>query len=181
MLFSDIVGFTTTSEKLTPNEVGEFLNYYFSRMTDIVFRHEGTLDKFIGDAIMAVFGAPISQKNHALRAVMAALEMRDCIKEMNVAEELGLNIDLHVRLGINSGTVVAGDIGSPQRMEYTVIGDTVNAASRLEEDVASPDEVVVGEETWKAIKNEFKCEELDIMTLRGREGSMRCFKVLHAL
>lgn len=180
VLFSDIVGFTTLSEHLEPHQVGMFLNHYFGRMTEIIFRHEGTLDKFIGDAIMAVFGAPINQKDHALRAVNAALEMRDCITGMNISEELDLDIDLHVRIGINSGTVVAGDIGSPQRMEYTVIGDTVNAASRLEEDVASPDEVVVGEDTWKPIKDDYEFEELDVVNLRGREGAIRCFRVLKA-
>lgn len=181
ILFADIVGFTTISEKLTPSEVGRFLNYYFSELTSIVFKYDGTLDKFIGDALMAVFGAPIAQKNHAFRAVSAALEMRDRVAQLEFKKEVGLELELHVRIGINSGTVVAGDIGSPQRMEYTVIGDTVNAASRLEEEVAESDGVVVGERTWKPIRKLFKFEEIGKFNVRGREGSIKCFKVLKTL
>jgi adenylate cyclase len=178
VLFSDIVGFTTLSERLSPTQVGNFLNYYFGHMTSIVFKHEGTLDKFMGDALMAVFGAPISQKDHEFRAVCAALEMREQLAHMNFKEEMGIDIDLHIRIGINSGMVVAGDIGSPQRMEYTVIGDTVNSASRLEEDVAGVDEIVIGEETWIPIQNKFQFEEMGKINLRGRRGETCCYKVI---
>lgn len=181
ILFADIVGFTSISEKLTPSEVGRFLNYYFSQLTSIIFKYEGTLDKFIGDALMAVFGAPIAQKDHAFRAVSAALEMRDRVAQLQFKKEVGLELELHVRIGINSGTVVAGDIGSPQRMEYTVIGDTVNAASRLEEEVAEPDCIVIGERTWKPIRKYFKFKEIGKFNVRGREGSIKCFKVLSSL
>jgi class 3 adenylate cyclase len=147
-------------------------------MTSIVFKHEGTLDKFIGDALMAVFGAPIAQKDHARRAVLAGLEMQEVIKSMSLKEDLGLDVQLRVRIGINSGAVVAGDIGSPQRMEYTVIGDTVNAASRIEEDVAAPGEVAIGEETWRPIQKDFTFEEIGSINLRGRQGATRCFRVI---
>ena len=179
VLFCDIVGFTPIAERLNPKEVAMLLNYYFGEMTTIVFEYEGTLDKFIGDAMMVVFGAPIEQKDHAQRAVATALAMRDKVKELNSAEDLDLDVEVRVRIGVNSGTVVAGDIGSPQRMEYTVIGDTVNIASRLEDDIADPGDIVIGEATWKAIKKskEFEIEEIGSLAIRGREKEMRCFKV----
>ena len=178
VLFADIVGFTSMSENLTPAEVARLLNHYFGEMTSIVFEHDGTLDKFIGDALMAVFGAPIAQKNHAERAVRAALAMQERLAQFDFKAEVGLDVDLQVRVGINSGNVVAGDIGSHQRMDYTVIGDTVNAASRLEEDIAGPGEIVVGEATWKPVKKKFKFEEIGSTGIRGRKGEMLCFKVL---
>ncbi|HUX05729.1 MAG TPA: adenylate/guanylate cyclase domain-containing protein [Acidobacteriota bacterium] len=179
VLFCDIVGFTPIAEKLNPKEVAQLLNHYFGEMTTIVFEYEGTLDKFIGDAMMVVFGAPIDQKDHAKRAVAAALAMSDKVKELNSAEDIDLDVDVQVRIGVNSGTVVAGDIGSPQRMEYTVIGDTVNIASRLEDDIADPGDIVIGEATWKSIKKckEFEFEEIGSIAIRGRESEMRCFKV----
>jgi adenylate cyclase len=181
VLFSDIVGFTTISEQLTPKEVSSFLNLYFHEMTDIIFRHDGTLDKFIGDAVMAVFGAPLPDKNHALQAVRSAIEMRDALARIDMRKELGLDVDINVRFGINSGMVVAGDIGSPQRMDYTVIGDTVNAASRIEEDIAATNEVVVSESTWEAVKDHFEFVELGTINLRGRLGSTRCFRVIREI
>jgi adenylate cyclase len=178
VLFADIVGFTSISEKLTPAQVAKFLNHYFGEMTSIIFRHEGTLDKFMGDALMAVFGAPIAQSDHAERAVRAAMEMLEAVGTLTFKEEVGKEINLRIRIGINSGNVVAGDIGSPQRMEYTVIGDIVNAASRIEEDVAKADELVIGGETWKPIKKKFKFEEIGKVSIRGKESVLRCFKVL---
>ena len=182
VLFCDIVGFTPMSENLSPSDVARLLNYYFGEMTGIVFEYEGTLDKFIGDAMMVVFGAPIEQKDHAERAVATALAMREKIAELNEGDELGIGAEVEVRIGINSGVVVAGDIGSPQRMEYTVIGDTVNIASRLEEDIAEPGDVVIGESTWKSVKKdkEFAFEEIGKMPIRGRKAGMSCFKVNRA-
>ena len=119
VIFCDVVGFTTMSERLGPNEVARVLNRYFSRMTDVVFEHEGTLDKFIGDAVMAVFGAPLDQPDHAARAVRAAQSMRRALRELN-AQHVGE--PLEVRIGINSGSVTAGDIGSPKRREDTGLG-----------------------------------------------------------
>lgn len=178
VLFSDIVGFTSLSERLTPSEVAHALNHYFTEMAAVVFEYEGTLDKFIGDALMAVFGAPIQQDDHAERAVLAGLKMREIIKNINLKESLGLDLNFAIRIGINSGTVVAGDIGSPQRMDYTVIGDTVNTASRIEGDVCSPGEVVIGEPTWNLIKDQFVFEEIGSIPIRGRKGQMRCFRVI---
>jgi len=176
VLFSDIVGFTSMSEKMEPHRVSLLLNDYFSEMTDIIFRHEGTLDKFIGDAIMAVFGAPLPMEDHAFRAVQTALEMRDRLREMN-QEKFGKN-KFNIRIGINSGRVVAGDIGSPKRIEYTVLGNTVNIASRLESGVAKPAQVVVGENTFELIQNRFETQALGEFNLKGLEKSLMVYEVL---
>src|SRR5688572_9435972 len=145
VLFADIVGFTSMSEKMSPAAVSLILNDYLSRMTDVIFKHEGTLDKYIGDAIMAVFGAPLDMPDHAVRSIRAALEMRERLEEFNSERKEGPT--LRIRIGINSGSAVAGEIGSINKKEYTVLGDTVNIASRLESSVAQPMMVVVGENT----------------------------------
>src|SRR5207245_3202334 len=125
--------------------VALLLNAYLSRMTAVIFKYEGTPDKFIGDAIMAVFGAPLDMPDHASRAVKTALEMRERLDEFNTDRKDGPH--LKIRIGINSGKVVAGEIGSINKKEYTVLGDTVNIASRLESSVATPMTIVIGENT----------------------------------
>lgn len=177
IVFSDIVGFTSMAEKMEPPRVALLLNEYFSEMTDIIFKHDGTLDKFIGDAIMAIFGAPLPMEDHAVRAVRTALEMREKLEEMN-EEKFGKSHRLEVRLGINSGSVVAGDIGSPKRIEYTVLGNTVNIAQRLEASVAKPGQIVIGEETYKLVKDHFETQELGEFSLKGLEKSIQVYEVL---
>jgi adenylate cyclase len=176
VLFSDIVGFTSLAEKMEPHRVSLMLNDYFAEMTDIIFSHDGTLDKFIGDAIMAIFGAPIPMEDHAVRAVRTALEMKHRLKELN--EEKFSAIPFRVRIGINSGRVVAGDIGSPKRIEYTVLGNTVNIASRIESSVAPPGEIVIGEDTYEQIKDEFDTECLGPAHLKGLEKTIMTYRVL---
>jgi adenylate cyclase len=175
IFFSDLVGFTTLTEHMPPGEVASMLNEYFSRMADIIFQHEGTLDKFIGDAIMAIFGAPIDSEDHARRAVLCALEMKKALREFN--EENAQSRTLRFRIGINTGPVVAGDIGSIRRMEYTVLGTTVNVASRLESEVAEPGQIVVGEETYKAIKDEFVCERVGRVKVKGLSQPLVVYEV----
>jgi adenylate cyclase len=162
---------------MEPHRVALLLNEYFSAMTDIIFHHDGTLDKFIGDAIMAVFGAPLAMEDHALRAVRAAIEMREKLKSMN-SEKFGKH-KIDIRIGINSGRVVAGDIGSPKRIEYTVLGNTVNIASRLESSIAKPDQIIVGEATYQQIKDQFVTEPLGEVSIRGLEKSIMVYSVLH--
>jgi adenylate cyclase len=151
------------------------LNRYFSRMTDTVFHYDGTLDKYIGDGLMAVFGAPLEKDDDAMRAVRAALHMR---------RELALMMDktepdkrFSIRIGINTGRVVAGNIGSPKRMEYTVIGDAVNTASRLET-MARPNQILIGEETFQLVGNQFKVTKVGLKKVRGRRAEIMVYEVL---
>jgi adenylate cyclase len=179
VLFADIVGFTSMSEKMSPAAVSLILNDYLSRMTEIIFKHEGTLDKYIGDAIMAVFGAPLDMPDHAVRSIRAALEMRERLEEFNAERKEGPT--LRIRIGINSGNAVAGEIGSINKKEYTVLGDTVNIASRLESSVAQPMMIVVGENTFHAAKDEFDCRSLGRVTLKGKKNVVEAYEVLASL
>jgi adenylate cyclase len=175
ILFADIIGFTRISEAMSPREVNRFLNEYFTLMTDIVFEHDGTLDKYVGDGVMAVFGAPLERKDDAERAVRAALSMRRKLEPLmtGLKEELRYK----VRIGINTGHVVAGNIGSPKRLDYTVIGDTVNIASRLEA-LAEPNQILVGEETYRRVAGKFKFKGIGSRQLRGRSSRVNVYEVL---
>jgi adenylate cyclase len=164
VMFCDLVGFTTLCEGLTPVEAATVLNGFLTRMTDVVFEHEGTLDKFLGDALLAVFGAPFDDPEHALKAVQAALAMRHALGPLNAQ----LGQQLQMRIAINTGVALTGDIGSPRRREFTVLGDVVNTASRIEAEVAKPGEIVVSEETYKRVKDHVKARALAGVTLRGR-------------
>jgi adenylate cyclase len=175
VLFADIVGFTSMSERMSPSAVAYLLNDYLSRMTDVIFKYEGTLDKYIGDAIMAVFGAPLDMPDHALRAIHAALEMRDRLEEFNAERKDGHAI--RIRIGINSGKAVAGEIGSINKKEYTVLGDTVNTASRLESGVARPGTIVVGENTHAVVKHLVRCRSLGRASLKGKDIEVEAFEV----
>ena len=176
ILFADIVGFTTMSEKMSPSQVALVLNDYLSRMTEVIFKYEGTLDKYIGDAIMAVFGAPLDMPDHAYRSIKVALEMQERLAEFNSDHKEGPH--LRIRIGINSGKAVAGEIGSVNKKEYTVLGDTVNIASRLESSVAKPGMVVVGENTHRMVAGQFECRSLGSFTLKGKEREVSVFEVL---
>ena len=179
ILFADIVGFTSMSENMSPASVALLLNDYLSRMTDVVFKYEGTLDKFIGDAIMAVFGAPLDMPDHAANAIRSALEMQERLAEFN-SERKETGLQLQIRIGINSGKAVAGEIGSINKKEYTVLGDVVNTASRLESSVAKPGMVVIGENTYEAVKDLFECRSLGKATLKGKAKEVATFEVTGA-
>jgi len=176
ILFADIVGFTTLSEKMSPSAVSLLLNDYLSRMTEVIFKYEGTLDKFIGDAIMAVFGAPLDMPDHASRAIRTALEMQERLAEWNLDHKDGPV--LRIRIGINSGKAVAGEIGSVNKKEYTVLGDTVNTASRLESSVAKPGMVVIGQNTLALVEGQFDCRPLGTFSLKGKEYEVLVHEVL---
>jgi adenylate cyclase len=176
VLFADIVGFTSLSEKLTPSAIALILNDYLSRMTDAIFMFEGTLDKYIGDAIMAVFGAPLDMPDHAARAVKTAIEMRDRLAEFNAERKSGPL--LQIRIGINSGKAVAGEIGSVNKREYTVLGDTVNTASRLESSVAKPGLIVIGPNTFNAVDGQFNLRPMGEFSLKGKENKVIVHEVL---
>ena len=176
VLFADLAGFTSVSERLGPSEVAQLLNRIFARVTEVVFQFEGTLDKFIGDAVMAIFGAPLRKENHAELAVRAALRIQETLAAMNREEQSAH--PLAMRIGLNSGLVIAGDIGAPERKDYSVIGDTVNIASRLESAVARKGQVVVGATTYELTRDRFEFKELDEVRLRGKERTIRPYLVL---
>jgi adenylate cyclase len=175
ILFVDIVNFTPLSERLSPKEVSQVLNQFFREMNDIIFAYRGTLDKYMGDAIMAIFGAPVEREDDADRAIHAALEMRRALIEMNKTMEPDRIFD--IRIGINSGRVVAGNLGSPKRMDYTVIGDVVNTASRLEK-IAQPNQILIGEATYNAVKASFHIQKLGKKTVKGKTRAVTVYEVL---
>lgn len=178
VLFADLVGFTARCETMEPQEVARFLGEFFTLASDSVFEFGGTLDKFIGDAAMAFFGAPLEQPDHAERAVLAAMALRRRLKAWNHERELaGLDL-VEVRMGVNSGLVVVGEIGSSNRVDYTVLGNTVNVAARLEETVAEPGQIVIGAATQRAVAHLFPTEHLGNVLLRGLQGKLPVFRLL---
>ncbi len=178
-IFSDVQNFSSISEKLKPQELVHLLNDYLTPMCDIIFEHEGTVDKFEGDAIIAFFGAPIPHKNHALRACMAALHMQRANMELNRRLESEGMPKLITRMGVNTGPMVVGNMGSAQRMDYTVMGDAVNLAARLE--VANKQYgtlVMMSEDTYKEVKDRVEARELDLITVVGKEKPVRVFELM---
>ena len=176
VIFADMVGFSSRAEQMEPKRVAGLLNDFFSELVDVVFTMEGTLDKFIGDAVMAFFGAPKAQEDHALRAVVSAWLMREQIRQFNEVRKI--EPPVQIRIGINTGRVVAGDIGSVRRMEYTVLGNTVNIASRLESFVAQPDDIIMGEETYDQVKDHVEVEELGAVDLKGIRQKIRAYRLI---
>ncbi len=175
VMYIDMVGFTAMSEKLSPREVMIMLNDYFSRMTELIFEHEGTLDKYIGDCIMGVFGAPLPQPDHARRAALTALGMRDVVIKMN---EMRVSGQMNFRVGMNSGKVVAGDLGSAKRMEWTVLGSTVNLASRMESSVAKPGQIVLTEFTRAHLGDEFIVNSIGFQRPKGISRDIEVFELV---
>ena len=176
ILFTDIRGFTSMSEKMEPERVVTTLNEYFSDMIDIVFKHNGTLDKIIGDELMVLYGAPISGDNDTQRAVETAVEMQEKIKELNKERKKRQEPPILVGAGINKGLVVSGNIGSRDLMDYTVIGDTVNVASRLCA-AAGPGEIMVSESVYKTIQKAFYSKKLNPIRVKGKEKRVPVFLI----
>ena len=176
VLFADIVGFTQLAEQMRPQSVAELLNEFFSRMEEPIFQHEGTLDKFIGDCIMAVFGAPYQYEDHAARAVKVAIEMRRRLHVLN--EELKEKPLIQMRMGIYSGKAVSGPIGSKKRREFTVLGDTVNVASRIEANVAKEGQIIIGDQTFELVKGLFEARDLGVVSLKGKTKQLRLYEIL---
>jgi adenylate cyclase len=175
VVFADIAGFSRLAERMTPRDVAELLSEYFSRMADVVFELDGTIDKFIGDGIMAVFGAPYPQPDHAIHAVQAALTMRSRLDAWN-AERVS-RPPIEIRIGINSGNVVVGPIGSTRRKEFTVLGDTVNVASRIESSIAAPGTIVVGERTAELAGGRFAFIDRGAVAVRGKDDVTKVYEV----
>jgi len=176
ILFTDIRGFTAMAEKMKPEVVVSTLNEYFSKMIDIVFQHNGTLDKIIGDELMVVYGAPISGKDDTKRAVETAVEMQNKIKELNIERKKRKESPIYVGAGINKGLVVSGNIGSRDMMDYTVIGDTVNLAARLCSS-AGPGEVLVSRSVQEDTKNSFVYTKLDPIKSKRKSKKIDLFMI----
>ncbi len=179
VLFSDIRGFTTISEKLTPEELVHLLNEYLTAMTDVVFKHDGMLDKYMGDAIMAVFGAPLDQPDHARRACQTALEMMDELHRLQKKWQAEGKPVLNIGIGVNSGDMVVGNMGSEMRFDYTVMGDMVNLGSRLEginKEYGS--NIIFSEFTYNAVKDFMCCRELDWVRVKGKKLPVKIYELL---
>lgn len=177
ILFADISGFTSVSETKAPEEVAEFLSNFFSAAVDSIFAYGGTLDKFIGDAVMAFFGAPIPQEDHADRAILAGMMMQERVAEWNAERErAGLPV-VKIRVGINSGPAVVGNVGTEKRVDYTVLGSSVNIASRLESGVAKPGQLVISQNTLDRCVGSFQTESLGEFALKGLQQKMPVFAV----
>jgi len=180
VLFADLVGFTAIAESAAPEEVAELLAGFCTRTAEAVFAEGGTLDKFLGDCVMAFFGAPIELPNHAVQGVQAAFRILDAIELWN-RERVRLGLPaLRVRVGVNSGPVVVGEVGNERRADYSVIGNTVNVAARLEQSVAGAGEIVVGEGTRQLLGDVFDLEPLGEVELRGLERPIAAHRVRRA-
>jgi adenylate cyclase len=176
VLFADIRGFTAMSENMEAKEVLKMLNSFFEVMVESVFRHRGTVDKFMGDGMMAVWGAPLPVKNHAARAVKAALDMRNSLKDFNRARGAKGEHPLQIGIGINTGKLMAGYMGSTRTMSYSVIGDTVNTASRLCS-AAGPDQIVVSDSTGRHVEKIADLVELPPIKAKGKQEPVAAFSV----
>ncbi|MFL5349671.1 MAG: adenylate/guanylate cyclase domain-containing protein [Hyalangium sp.] len=175
-LFADIRGFTTLAENDSPQEVVEMLNEFFTAMANVVFRHEGNLDKFIGDCVMAVWGPPLSHPDDPARSLQAALEMMDAVDELNEKRKSQGRKPIEVGIGVNTGQAVVGYMGSVERHEFTAIGDTVNTASRLC-GLAKGGEVLATGTTMQKAGPGFFADELPVLQVKGREKGVQTFRV----
>jgi len=176
ILFSDIRGFTRMSEHMEPHAVVELLNEYFSEMTDLIFDSGGTLDKYLGDGIMAVYGAPLPKPDDALRATKTAMEMQRALVALNRDWESRGQQPLRMGVGVNTGPVTAGNIGSAKRMDYTVIGDAVNLASRLCSNAAGA-QILVSESTYLQLNGRIPAQRLEPIRVKGKETPVELYEV----
>jgi adenylate cyclase len=178
VLFADLVGFTPFAESSRPEKVADSLDAFLNLAVEAIFRAGGTLDKFIGDCVMAFFGAPVPQEDHALRAVRAAVEIQRDLSAWNRERTAQGLPGFRARVALNSGPVVVGDIGSARRVDYTVLGNTVNVAARLEALVAQPGDVVMGPETWRLLNGAIPAEPLGEFQLKGLQQKIQAYRVV---
>ncbi len=179
VLFSDIEGFTTISQSLEPEHLVKLLNEYLDTMSAVIFEHDGTLDKYEGDAIMAFWGAPIPQLDHAVRACRTAIAMRDTLKDMNRRWLEDGKPPFYMRVGVNTGEMIVGNMGSTEKFAYTVIGDSVNLASRLEgANKEYRSTIMASGRTFDLVKEEIAGRELDLITVKGRSEPVAVYELL---
>jgi class 3 adenylate cyclase len=177
VLFSDVQGYTALTQALTPVQILDVLREYLEVMVRVIFRYDGTVDKIMGDGIMAFFGDPVPQEDHARRAVLAGLLMQQEVVELQRKWIGEGKVGLQIRIGIATGDVYVGNIGSSQHIEYTVIGKTVNHAARLEPK-APPGGVLISNETYKEIGEKFKCVKMEGLMLKGYRRPVEAYRVL---
>ncbi|MBN1259023.1 adenylate/guanylate cyclase domain-containing protein [Candidatus Peregrinibacteria bacterium] len=179
VFFSDIEGFTTLSEKMKPEELVSFLNEYLGVMTESILKNEGTLDKYEGDAIMAFWGAPIPVSAHAKNACLAALENQKKLGELRKKWNKAGLPELRIRIGMNTGNAVVGNMGSANRFNYTAMGDNVNLASRLEGiNKEYGTGILISEPTYVQVKDDFICREMDLIRVKGKEKPVRIYELM---
>jgi len=174
VLFVDIRGFTSLSEKLSPKEVVGILNRYLAQVTEAIFRNEGTLDKFIGDAVMAVYNAPLDVEDYQLKAVQTGIDIVNAIGKMNEDLKRDFHVEITCGVGIHCGRAVVGNIGCEYRMDYTAIGDTVNVAERLES-IAGGGQVLLSEEMYENVRQRYRATYLGEQSLKGRADKINVF------
>jgi adenylate cyclase len=177
--FSDIRGFTSFSEGMDPERLVELLNDYLSSVTAVIERHGGYVDKYVGDAVMAIWGAPVPDEDHAARACAAALEIRDGIAASRPGWKERFGVELRARAGINTGPMVAGNVGSTRKANYTVLGQAVNLASRLEgANKAYGTDILIGERTWELARGSIVARPIDVIRVAGAEHPVAAFEPL---
>jgi len=176
VLFADVVGFTRLAEALAPEATVAVLNEYFALATEIVHHHRGIVDKYLGDCVMAVWGVPEQRADDAQQALEAAEALRRWVEAANRRWRHRYGVEVQLAIGVNTGLVVAGNVGSERRLEYTVVGDAVNVAARLEAS-AAPGQILVSQETRAAAGSSPSLVELGERHLRGRTKAMTVFEV----
>jgi adenylate cyclase len=178
-MFTDVRGFTSISEGLTPDELVRLLNEYFNAMTNVLFNKLGTLDKYIGDAIMAFWGSPYPQNDHAFLACACALEMLATLEKLNQKWEAEGRKRISIGIGLNTGEVNVGNMGSDKRLAWTVMGDNVNLASRLEGMTKQYRcSVIISENTYRQVSNQFACRELDKILVKGKSQPVTIYELM---
>jgi adenylate cyclase len=176
-LFADVRNFTTLSETSTPELIVNLLNQYFSMVSEIIFKHSGTLDKYIGDGLMALFGAPYASELDAIKAVRAAVEMQRAMVSFNERLRADNLPPIQIGIGVNTGPAIIGYIGSESRLDYTAIGDTINTAARLES-LAQPSQIVISENTMQSLDETFMVRSLGTERLKGKQQNLRVLEVV---
>ncbi len=177
VLFCDVRGFTPMSERLAPEEVVLLLNDFYTLMIETTFKYDGTLDKFLGDAVMAVFGAPMAHPDHSARAIRTALAMQEGITGLNERRMRDGKEPISVGIGVSAGEAVAGTVGTEDRMEYTVIGDSVNLAARLESN-AKPGQILISHRTYERVRDLVDARPLGRIRVKGKEEEVEVYEVL---
>jgi adenylate cyclase len=177
VLFCDVRGFTPMSERLAPEEVVLLLNDFYTLMIETTFKYDGTLDKFLGDAVMAVFGAPMAHPDHSARAIRTALAMQEGITGLNERRMRDGKEAISVGIGVSAGEAVAGTVGTEDRMEYTVIGDSVNLAARLESN-AKPGQILISHRTYERVRDLVAARPLGRIRVKGKEEEVEVYEVL---